>query len=170
LKKTPPSGTSAIILMGVSGCGKTTVGSLLAAQLGWDFIEGDDYHPAGNIEKMSRGIPLTDEDRLPWLNSLQRILLDRCAHREPLIMACSALKENYRSILLEGCPSAHFVYLKGDFDLIQERMRGRREHFMKTNLLRSQFETLEEPRDALTVDIRQSPESMCRIIRKEFSL
>jgi gluconokinase len=137
------------------------VGKLLAAQLGWDFIESDDFHSAEDVRKMTAGIPLTDEDRQPWLEALHRMLLEYSAASRPLVLACSALKENYRQVLAAGLPPVLFVYLKGNFALIQKRMLARQNHYMKAGMLRSQFEVLEEPYHALVMDITQSPVEIC---------
>ena len=125
---------STITVMGVSGCGKTSVGTALAMSLGWEFIEGDAHHPAENIEKMSGGSPLTDADRLPWLNNLHDPLQKKQSDRKSVVLACSALKDSYRKILYDGLTGCTFVYLKGDYALISERMHER-EHFMKPSLL-----------------------------------
>jgi gluconokinase len=139
-------------VMGVSGCGKTSVGTALAESLGWEFIEGDAYHPPENIEKMSGGSPLTDADRLPWLNNLHDLLQKKQSDKISVVLACSALKRRYRKILYDGLTGCTFVYLKGDYAFILERMR-QREHFMKPSLLQSQFEFLQEPEGALVVPI-----------------
>jgi gluconokinase len=143
----------AIILMGVSGCGKTAVGERLSQVLGWAFFDGDDFHPTDNIAKMSRGLPLNDDDRVPWLANLHDLIADHLETGRSMILACSALKEKYRDQLKEGNPGTLVVYLKGDFDLIFNRMSYRRDHYMKAEMLRSQFDALEEPADAITVDI-----------------
>jgi len=145
--------TKAIIVMGVSGCGKSTVGQLLANRLGWQFYDGDDFHPQANIDKMSQNIPLTDTDRLPWLQTLHDLIAKQVAKGDSLVVACSALKQRYRDILLTNNPDTVLVYLRGDYELIWHRMQARQEHFMKENMLRSQFKTLEEPISALIVDI-----------------
>jgi gluconokinase len=144
----------AIILMGVSGCGKSTVGNQLSQTTGWRFFDGDDLHSPENIAKMSSGRSLTDQDRLPWLREIQG-LIDRHLRRgESLIVACSALKQKYREILENGRrEQVSFVYLKGDFDLIYQRLSARSEHFMRPDLLRSQFEIIEEPNQVLVIDI-----------------
>lgn len=143
----------AIILMGVSGSGKTTIGNALSLQLDWSFYDGDDYHPDENVEKMSRGIPLRDEDRLIWLEILSNLLAEKYLAGENLVLACSALKQVYRQKLRSKNGHLTFVYLKGEFDLIWERMSTRQEHYMKPEMLRSQFEILEPPQDALTLSI-----------------
>ena len=144
--------------MGVEGSGKTTVGKALAARLGWSFADADDFHSTANKAKMSAGIALTDEDRAPWLAAL-RAEIDR-ANREGhnLVMACSALKASYRQKL--AAPGVRVVYLHGDPDLIAARIKARPHHFANSNLLASQFEQLEEPRDALTVEIEQPVEGI----------
>lgn len=141
------------IIMGVSGCGKSEVGKALAQRLGWDFFDADDFHPASNIEKMANGIPLTDEDRLPWLDALHELISKTLQKNRNGVLACSALKEKYRQQLMSGNADVQIVYLKGSYDLILSRMNTRTEHYMQPAMLRSQFDTLEEPHDALVVDI-----------------
>ncbi|BBB49646.1 gluconokinase [Pelolinea submarina] len=162
----PPCQFTAVILMGVSGSGKTTIGQLLAAQSGCDFIEGDDYHPPKNVFKMANGIPLSDADRQPWLTSLHEVLYAHAQTQRSVLLACSALKQNYRQTLAAGIPNTHFIYLKGDYGLIAQRLAERPNHYMKAGMLASQFETLQEPEDALVVDIAQSPQIICRIVRE----
>ena len=143
--------------MGVSGCGKTTVGRLLAARLGWTFLEGDEFHPAANIEKMSRGISLGDDDRWPWLERI-REAIGACARNGcDAVLACSALRARYRDFLAAGRDDVRFVYLKGERQTILERMQARREHYMKAEMLDSQLESLEEPADAVSADVAQAP-------------
>jgi gluconokinase len=149
-----------VVLMGVSGCGKTTVGERLAAELGWAFIEGDDYQPPENVRKMSSGVPLTDEDRWPWLERLRAAVEARAGAGESAVVACSALKEVYRRFLVGGIADALIVHLRGDFETIEARLRARTGHFFDPALLASQFETLEEPAGALTVEITRSPEQI----------
>jgi gluconokinase len=146
----------ALILMGVSGSGKTSVGELLSQKLGWPFFDGDDFHPKENVAKMAAGIPLDDQDRIPWLVNLRDLIADHLAEGKSILLACSALKQTYRDLLLEGNPNTVFVHLKGEFGLIMSRMQARAGHYMKPEMLRSQFETLETPTEALTVDIGQN--------------
>jgi gluconokinase len=136
---------AAILLMGVSGCGKTTTGESLAAELGWSFRDADSFHPPANIAKMRSGVPLTDADRWPWLAAIGTWLDERLDKGEPGIVSCSALKRIYRRFLLDSRPRVRLVYLKGEMPLIAGRMARRANHFMPPALLKSQFETLEEP-------------------------
>ena len=145
-----------VLLMGVSGSGKTTVGKLLASNLGWKFEDADLFHSPANIKKMSQGIPLTDEDRQPWLASMASAIRDWLNHSENVILACSALKQKYRDQLLID-RRVRLVYLRGSFELILSRMQQRGSHYMKPDMLRSQFQALEEPPDAITVDITPPP-------------
>ncbi len=158
-----------IVLMGVTGSGKTTVGQNLAASLGWKYFDADEFHSAANIEKMKSGVPLNDSDRKPWLESLQRVIRDSLKKAEPAVLACSALKQSYRDMLLID-ERVRFVYLKGDYDLIKERLRARSDHYMNPSLLDSQFETLEEPNDALQIDIGSSPDAIVEIIRQQLCI
>jgi carbohydrate kinase (thermoresistant glucokinase family) len=161
----PPGGTraweapavTAVIVMGVSGCGKTTVGRGLAASLGWEFRDADDLHSPSNIAKMSAGVPLDDSDRIPWLAAVRAEIDTQCAKGAKIVMACSALKEAYRVALAPDPGNRRFAYLRGDFELMKRRMEGRSGHFMKEPMLRSQFDTLEEPLDALALDAAQAP-------------
>lgn len=141
-----------LIVMGVSGSGKTTVGRALAAALGWAFADADDHHPPANVAKMRRGEALDDDDRQPWLEALRALIDEHLARREPLVLACSALKQRYRDVLAGGVAPVRFVYLRGSFDVIAERMRHRTDHYMPPSLLESQFAALEEPTDAIVVD------------------
>src|SRR3974377_1789879 len=140
-----------IVIMGVSGEGKTTVGGALAQQLGWSFADADDFHPAANVAKMRAGIPLTDADRAPWLKSLRATIEGWIASRQSAVLACSALQQAYREQLLVG-PEVKLVFLRADLNLIAERMAARHGHYMNPALLRSQFDVLEAPRDALCLD------------------
>jgi gluconokinase len=148
--------TSFIIVMGVAGCGKTTVGKSLAKHMGWDFYDADDFHPPENIAKMANGIPLNDADRSPWLASLRNLISSSLIENRPGVLACSALKESYRQQLLTDSDDAQIVFLKGNYDLIWSRLSMRKDHYMKPQMLQSQFETLEEPANTLTVDISKS--------------
>ena len=147
-----------LILMGPTGCGKSTIGKLLAHQLAWPFIDGDDLHPEANVAKMQSGIPLTDDDRRPWLEALRREIENRMRAGQSVVLACSALKRIYRELLGVDQHSVKTVYLKGTFDLLQRRLAARRGHFMPPELLRSQLDALEVPRNGLTVDIDDLPE------------
>ena len=139
--------------MGVSGCGKTTIGKELATKLGWDFYDADDLHPSENIAKMRSGIPLDDDDRAPWLVSLHALISTCLKENKPGVLACSALKERYRQMLLAGNQGLQIVYLKGDYDLIWVRMIDRSDHYMKPEMLKSQFDALDEPTNGLDVDV-----------------
>jgi gluconokinase len=141
-----------LIVMGVAGSGKTTVGQALASRLGWEFYEGDHFHPSANIAKMKAGIPLDDHDRAPWLASLRDLIASCLEQGCSGVLACSALKERYRRILQSAGPGVMFVYLKGSYDLFYSRLADRMEHYLKADMLQSQFKDLEEPTDALTID------------------
>ena len=155
-----------ILVMGVSGAGKTTIGRRLADELGWQFSDGDDFHPAANLEKMRNGHALTDADRQPWLERMHSAIVDRISRNQPAGLACSVLKAGYRAIVEEGC-RAHLrlVYLKGSFDLFHQRLTHRRDHFMPRELLAGQFAILEEPADALVIDAALPPDEIVRQIR-----
>ena len=154
-----------IILMGVAGSGKSTIGALLARDLGCDFHDADDLHSPANRDKMQRGIPLTDEDRRPWLAAV-RALIDRYLNAgADVVIACSALKEAYRATLLRGTDDVRLIFLKGSFELIAQRLASRHGHFFDPALLRSQFDALEEPRDASVVDIAGTPAEIVAAIR-----
>jgi len=144
-----------VIVMGVSGSGKTTVGKLLAQSLNCDFSDADDFHPPANIEKMSLGIPLEDADRLPWLLQLQTTIDRWLLENKNVVLACSALKASYREMLCRKEQRIKIVYLKGDFELFAARLKNRENHYMKADLLSSQLDTLEEPEDAIIVDASQ---------------
>jgi gluconokinase len=148
------------ILMGVSGCGKTTIGQILSVKLEWPLFDADEFHSAASINKMRNGIPLEDADRWPWLDRMNAALREREASGESVLLACSALKQAYRDRLSKGIAEIRWIYLKGGFELIRERLEARKGHYMKAGLLESQFAALEEPEDALTVDIDDSPDSI----------
>ena len=161
-----------LIVFGVSGAGKTTVGKLLARELGWHFLEADDFHPAANVEKMRSGHPLTDEDRWPWLEHLRRQIKRSLAAGENAVFACSALKRAYRD-RLRVSEEVKFVYLRGDFALIEEQLRSRRRHFMDPDLLQSQFDDLEEPQPdehVVTVQLGGTPEEILGEIKAKLHL
>jgi gluconokinase len=160
-----------VIIFGVSGAGKTTLGKLLARKLGWAFYEADDFHSPANVEKMRAGVPLTDEDRWPWLESL-RELIRRLDAKEDAVLACSALKHAYRRFLRVN-DQVKFVYLHGDYALIANQLRNRKGHFMNPELLKSQFADLEEPRAAegiLTVELGRTPPELVEEITTKLGL
>jgi gluconokinase len=144
-----------VVLMGVSGSGKTTIGAALAARLHWAVADADEFHSAQNKQKMAAGIALTDDERAPWLKTLRQQISSWLAAQQSAVLACSALKQTYREALMIH-PDVRLVYLKGSYDIIASRIRGRVAHYVTESLLSSQFATLEEPRDALAVDINQS--------------
>lgn len=152
--------TIAVVLMGVAGCGKTSVGGRLSELLGWPFFDGDDYHPKENIAKMSRGIPLNDSDRFVWLSRLHDLIEEHLQAGKSMLLACSALKQGYRDQLKDGNPGTIFVYLKGDYELIFRRMQERKSHYMKAEMLQSQFATLEEPKEAIVVSTDKDLDSI----------
>jgi gluconokinase len=159
-----------ILIMGVSGSGKTTVGHLLAGELGWSFADADEFHPPANIAKMSAGQPLDDADRAPWLAALRRHI-DAClAHGENTVVTCSALKKSYRRTLIPDSPRVRLVYLRGSRKLLWSRLSARSGHFMKPELLDSQLDALEPPTAALALDIADPPGKLVAAIRRAFSL
>lgn len=161
--------TRFVIVMGVAGCGKTTVGEALAQHLGWQFYDADGFHPAENVAKMANGTPLTDSDRAPWLAALHALISASLKENRPAVLACSALKESYRQELLEGNEGVQIVYLKGSYELIWSRISQRKDHYMKPNMLKSQFETLEEPANALTFDVSMPVEGIVQAILEKIT-
>ena len=153
-----------VVVWGVSGCGKSTVGALLAQKLGCGFYDADDFHPEANVEKMRGGVPLTDDDRWPWLQRLAEILQGVARESDSAVLACSALKKAYRDVLRVNDEQVHFVQLAGSFELIRERLSTREHEFMNNSLLRSQFDTLEPSASSLVVPIGESPELICERI------
>jgi gluconokinase len=157
------------IVMGVVGAGKTTVGKLLASQLGWEFADADDFHPQSNVEKIRHGIALTDEDREPWLDRLREAIVRWIAEGKSVILACSALKRSYRAKLCVG-PQVRFVYLKGSAALIADRLRSRHGHFAGESILASQLADLEEPEKSIIVDISHTPEQIVDEIKRALAM
>jgi gluconokinase len=161
-----------LIIFGVSGAGKTTVGKRLARELGWRFLEADDFHPSVNIEKMRSGRPLNDEDRWPWLERLREEIKGCLAAGENAVLACSALKRAYRDLLrLNG--KVKFVFLHGDYALVEEHLRSRHRHFMNPRLLQSQFDDLEEPKpdeDVITIELGRAPQAIVEEIESKLHL
>jgi gluconokinase len=158
-----------ILLMGVSGAGKTTVGQLLASELGWLFADADDYHSPENVEKMRNGIPLTDADRAPWLETLRTLIANWIAPGKNMVLACSALKQAYRE-RLQVSPEVQVVYLKGTPQTLRQRLHARTGHFMTERMLDSQLAALEAPEDAVAVDADRSPAEIVTEIRAGLSL
>ena len=150
-----------IVIIGPMGCGKSTIGSMLAEQLNWDFDDADDFHPPENVEKMRSGIPLDDNDRFGWLTTLRERMQEKIRQKRNLILACSALKQSYRDILGIDQEQIFSVYLKGSRKVLQERLTARSHQYMNDSLLNSQLQTMEEPADGLTVTIDGNPASIC---------
>ena len=155
--------------MGVTGSGKTTVGSLLAAQLRWEFADADAFHPKANVEKMSRGIALTDADRAPWLAAMRCAIQRWLSEEKSGVLACSALKRSYRRELLISL-DVRLVYLRGDYDSVAKQLRDRHGHFATESILADQFAILEEPEDAIVIDLGQDPATMVAEIRAQLAL
>jgi carbohydrate kinase (thermoresistant glucokinase family) len=160
----------AIIIMGVAGSGKTTVGQKLASALGWPFRDADEFHPPENIAKMSAGTPLTDADRAPWLTAIRAYVDHSLGRGESVVVTCSALRESYRQALVTHPDHVKLIHLVGDYSLILQRLEQREGHFMKPEMLKSQFAALESPRDALTLDIAQAPDVLVAEIKRTLSL
>ncbi|MBD6616070.1 gluconokinase [Komarekiella sp. 'clone 1'] len=157
-----------ILVMGVSGSGKTTIGLLLADALHWEFKDADAFHSPANIEKMRLGIPLSEDDRIPWLQALQRAIAQWLQEDKNVVLACSALKASYRQFLSLDSDRVKLVYLKGSFEVIQKRLQERHNHFMSEKLLKSQFDALEEPPDSIYVDVSDSPEIIVDYLKAYF--
>jgi gluconokinase len=159
-----------LVVMGVSGSGKTTIATLLAKKLGFVFRDGDEFHPAANVEKMKNGVPLTDEDRWPWLEAIARFIDEELARGTKTIVTCSALKRRYRDIIIDGRKGVRLIYLKGDKALLEKRLAQRHGHFMPSSLLKSQFEALEEPgleENPLVVSVDATPDQIVEHILAE---
>jgi len=159
-----------VILMGVSGAGKTTVGRMLASELGWNFRDGDDLHPAANRDKMNSGVALNDADRRPWLAAIRAMIDEYLAREQSAVVACSALKRSYREMLAADPARVRFVWLDGSRELIASRIAARRGHFMPPELLASQFADLEAPADAIRIDVALPPAEIVAAIRRELSI
>lgn len=158
-----------VVVMGVTGVGKTTVGQLIALRLGARFVDADAFHPPANVAKMRAGIPLDDDDRRPWLAALNALLRDAARRDESVVLACSALKSAYREQLREGIPALRFVHLAGTHELIAHRLAARSGHYMNPALLDSQFATLERPDDALNFDVGPPPEELADAVYAELA-
>jgi gluconokinase len=166
-------GPPVVVVTGVAGSGKTTIGAMLAGKLGWPYAEADDFHPKANVEKMAAGHPLNDEDRWPWLEAIGRWMDARRAAREPGVVSCSALKHAYRDVLRRGRPEVRMVFLDGDRDTIERRLVARHGHFMKASMLDSQFADLEPPgpdEDVITVAVDQTPPEVVDEIMRALDL
>src|SRR5271169_3397985 len=159
-----------VVVMGVAGSGKSTIGQVLARRLGWRFYEGDDYHPERNRAKMRAGEPLTDEDRRPWLEALAKLISDCMRNHENAVLACSALKQIYRDRLGIGSEGVRLVYLSGSPELIARRLAARHGHFFDPGLLQSQLDTLEEPHGAIIADIAGTPDQIASAIIKALGI
>ena len=159
-----------VLIMGVAGSGKTTVGRLLANELQWPYNEADDFHSAANKEKMGRGVPLDDDDRAPWLASIHQAMAECVTQNRSAVFSCSALKEKYRQLLARDLPALTLVYLAGERTLLAQRIAGRTGHYMKPGMLESQLATLEAPGDALKIDIARSPAEIVAEIRRSLAL
>ena len=152
------------LIMGVSGSGKTTIGRALSQELGYTFYDADDFHPPENIAKMSQGIPLSDSDRLPWLLAIKSVMNEHQQLQKNAVITCSALKQSYRNLLQENTIDIIWIYLQGSYETILKRLQKRSEHFMKDKMLISQFKTLEEPKNAVVIDVNLSVEEIVQEI------
>src|SRR5271169_6739476 len=159
-----------IVLMGVSGAGKTTIGRILADALGWRFCDADDLHSPANRARMAQGIALTDADRAPWLAAIHALIATSISKDFSLVLACSALKQSYREEIVADPERVKIVYLRGSRELIAARIAERKHHFMNQNLLDSQFDTLEEPRDVVVADVEATPETIVANIRQQLGI
>jgi len=159
-----------VIVMGVTGVGKTTVGQRLAGTLGWRFHDADDFHPPANKTKMNAGVPLTDEDRWPWLRAIRAVIEQALTDGEGAVVTCSALKRAYRDVLSGGLTGVEYVHLTGDPRVVAERLASRKGHFMNPALLESQIATLEVPEGALGVDVAMTPDDQVAFIRRALAL
>jgi gluconokinase len=168
-----PSPPTVLVIMGVSGSGKTTIATLLAKKLGWVFRDADEFHPPANVAKMKSGVPLTDEDRWPWLEAIARFIDEELARGTKTIVTCSALKRRYRDIIIDNRKGVRLIYLKGDKALLEKRLAKRHGHFMPSSLLQSQFDALEEPareENPLTVSVDAIPDEIVDRIMDELEL
>ena len=157
-----------ILVMGVTGSGKTTIGKLLAGALGWPFYDADEFHSPENVRKMAAGVPLTDEDRVPWLKELHNLIAGHASRGDNGVLACSALKNAYRRILSAGADLT-VVYLKADAELVRSRLHSRTGHYMPPSLIESQFRDLEEPKESIIIDAAWPPEQIISAIRSQVS-
>jgi gluconokinase len=157
-----------VLIMGVAGSGKTTIGKLLAESLGWEFLDADDFHSSANIEKMRLGIPLDDADRIPWLQDIRNAIAQWLQDNRNVVLACSALKASYRQFLIGDSNDIKVVYLKGSDKIIQKRLQERQNHFMGEKLLNSQLSTIQEPDNAIQIDISQPPEEIVNFLKTIF--
>ncbi len=171
--QTRPSAPTVLVVMGVSGSGKTTIATLLAKKLGWAFRDGDEFHPEANVAKMKSGMPLTDEDRWPWLEAIGHFIDEELARGTKAIVTCSALKRRYRDIIIDARDGVRLIYLKGAKALLEKRLTKRHGHFMPSSLLQSQFDALEEPGHAenpLIVSVAATPDQIVRHILEKLEL
>ena len=159
-----------VVLMGVAGSGKTLIGSQLAQELDWSFVDADDFHPPANVEKMSSGVPLTDADRKPWLQALHRMLVQADATSRNVVLACSALRSDFRTQLAAGISDLHYIHLDGPPALFEQRLASRRDHFFSPELLDSQLATLEPPQDAIVIDADAPASALVEQIKRALNV